>query len=70
MGLDAGAFKDCLDSGKHAGRVTQDLKEGAPVGITGTPGNILLNNETGEVRLVSGAAPLTRFKAEIDPLLK
>jgi len=37
LGLDGGAFDSCLDSGRHAGQVQNDLKEGQRVGITGTP---------------------------------
>lgn len=69
LGLDGVAFKDCLDSGKHAARVKEDFDEGAQSGITGTPGNILLHNETGEVRLEAGAKPLEAFKQHIDELL-
>ena len=69
LGLDGPAFQQCLDSGRHADRVAEDLKEGASIGITGTPGNILLNNETGEVRLLSGALPKSAFDAGIAELL-
>jgi protein-disulfide isomerase len=69
LGLDGTAFQQCLDSGRHADRVAEDLKEGASIGITGTPGNILLNNETGEVRLLSGALPKSAFDAGIAELL-
>ena len=69
LGLDGQAFQQCLDSGRHADRVAEDLKEGASIGITGTPGNILLNNETGEVRLLSGAQPQANFEASIAELL-
>ena len=37
--------------------------------ISGTPGNILVNNATGEVRLISGAVPLDALKAAVDELL-
>jgi len=69
LGLDGPAFQQCLDGGRHADRVAEDLKEGASIGITGTPGSILLNNETGEVRLLSGALPQATFDASIAELL-
>jgi protein-disulfide isomerase len=69
LGLDSGQFQQCLDSGRHAGRVAEDLKEGMSIGITGTPGNILLNNQTGEVRVLSGALPQATFNASIAELL-
>jgi len=69
LGLDSQRFQQCLDSGRYADRVAEDLKEGASIGITGTPGNILLNNETGEVRVLSGALPQATFDASITELL-
>jgi len=69
LGLDSQRFQQCLDSGRHADRVAEDLQEGTSIGITGTPGNILLNNETGEVRLLSGALPQSTFDASIAELL-
>ena len=69
IGLDEWTFQSCLDSGKYMARVKQDLIEGAQIGINGTPGNILLNNETGAVKLKMGAIPLATLKAEIERLL-
>lgn len=69
IGLDERTFRTCLDSGKYTARVKQDLIEGAQIGISGTPGNILLNNETGAVSLKMGAVPLAALKAEIERLL-
>jgi protein-disulfide isomerase len=38
LGLNMSSFKDCLENGKNAFRVEQDLKEGTALGIRGTPG--------------------------------
>ena len=38
--------------------------------ITGTPGNILINNETGEYIKIPGAYPFEAFQQSIDTLLK
>lgn len=70
IGLDREKFQACFDSGRYTARVQEDLTEGSNSGITGTPGNILLNNKTGEVRLRAGALPLGTLKAEIDQMLK
>jgi protein-disulfide isomerase len=70
IGLDGKKFQACLDSGKMAARVAEDSNEGVRIGITGTPGNVLLNNETGAVALKPGAFPLEVMKGEIDHLLK
>ncbi len=69
IGLNQGEFQDCLDSGRYTERVQEDLREGASSGITGTPGSILLNNQTGSVNLVSGAVPVETLKKAIDQLL-
>lgn len=69
IGLDERKFQACLDGGKMAARVGEDYTEGTQIGITGTPGNVLLNNETGAVALKPGALPLEVLKAEIDHLL-
>lgn len=70
LGLDSQTFKECLDSGRYAARVKEDMDEGISIGVTGTPATILRNNKTGEVSFKSGAASLAVFKAEIDKLLK
>lgn len=69
LGLDGEQFRACLDSEKYAQRVKDDLSEGTASGITGTPGTIILNNETGEVRLASGALPAAQIQAKIEELL-
>ncbi len=70
IGLDAKSFAECLDSGKYAARVKEDIEEGSTIGITGTPGSIMFNSETGEAQLISGAVPLARFKVVVDRWLQ
>jgi protein-disulfide isomerase len=68
-GVKRDEFQACLDSGKHTNRVQQNFNDGSNSGITGTPGNILLSNRTGEIRLKAGAFPFDTMKAEIDQML-
>jgi protein-disulfide isomerase len=70
IGLDEKQFQACLDSGRHAARIQEDIDNGTRSGISGTPGNILLNNNTGAARLKPGALPFQELKAEIDRLLE
>jgi protein-disulfide isomerase len=37
LGLDQGAFGECLDSGRHATTVTNNVTEGQAAGMSGTP---------------------------------
>lgn len=68
--LDAGRFRECLDSGRHAQRVSDQLREGVDAGVNGTPGNILRNNATGEVVLRPGARSIESLRADIEALLQ
>jgi len=70
IGLDEAAFRQCLDEGRFAERVKDDLEEGSRAGITGTPGNILLHNTTGEAVPRAGAAQFDTLKQLIDQLLE
>ena len=64
------SIKDCLSSGKYTDKVTAEMETGASLfGITGTPGNILVNNETGEYEVISWAYPTSAFEEVIDKLL-
>lgn len=52
-GLDASSFNECLDSGRYAERVQEDVEAGARAGVTGTPsffvnGRFLSGNVTAE----------------------
>lgn len=69
IGLDEKQLQECLNSGKSASRVQEDIDEGNQIGITGTPANILLRNDTGQVTVKPGALPINELKAEIDKLL-
>jgi protein-disulfide isomerase len=58
--LEASAFNQCLDSGKHAAAVTSDMQEGARLGVKGTP-TFFVNG-----RRVVGAQPLPNFRKIVD----
>jgi protein-disulfide isomerase len=70
IGLDGDSFRECLDERRYADRVREDLDEGVRIGVRGTPGNILLNNETGAAIPRPGAAPFETLKSLIDRLLE
>ena len=55
------AFESCVDTGKYADNVEEETEGGTDLGVTGTPGNILVNQKTGEARLISGAYPIDAF---------
>ena len=64
LGLEAGDFAQCLDSGKYAEAVEEDLQEGSAIGITGTPAMVING------RLVSGAVPYEEIAKVVDEELE
>lgn len=74
LGLDSQAFKRCLDSGKHASRVSEARAEGERAGVRGTPSFFLGFTEpnSGTITAVAalrGAVPFVRFEEAIEKLL-
>ncbi len=51
LGLDTGAFNDCLDSGRYEAAVIQSMDEGRALGITATP-MFVIDNGSGEPNVV------------------
>lgn len=69
IGLDGEAFKACLESGRMTARVEEDVVEGRKIGISGTPGNIMINNKTGEAIPAAGALPTEALQNIVDSLM-
>src|SRR3989344_805601 len=68
-GVNESKFTSCLESGKYADRVKSDADTAASLGVSGTPGNILLDTKTGKTKLMPGAYPFEDFKKAIDEML-
>ena len=60
VGLDQATFDQCLDSGKNAKIVQEDVDLGSSMGVSSTP-TLYING-----RLVTGAQPTSVFEAIID----
>lgn len=70
IGLEEKPFKQCLESEEMRERVRRDYENGVLSGISGTPGNIFINNKTGQVIAAAGALPVQRLQRIVDELLK
>ena len=68
VGVNTSAFQSCFDSGRYADKVESQYQGGLEAGITGTPGNLVLN-QNGDVWLIPGALPFESVKAVIDEAL-
>ena len=64
--VDSDTVSSCVDSGKHSAKVTYQQQEGSSFGVTWTPGNVIINTETGEYKILPGAYPTDSFKQIID----
>ena len=60
LGLNATAFNQCLDSGKFADEIREDMAAGEKMGVNSTP-TIYING-----RALIGAQPFEAFKTIID----
>src|SRR5262245_57949093 len=75
IGLNAGKFKECMDSGKNAALVRKDLAEGTKLGVTGTPTFFVGLADPKDpkaiksIRMLKGAQGYSAFQAAIDDLL-
>jgi protein-disulfide isomerase len=64
-------LEKCLESDKYKDKILSQQKIwNETFGITGTPWNILVNNDTGEYEVISWAYPTADFEKVIDELLK
>jgi len=68
IGLGSASFETCLSSSKTASKVSQDSRDAASYGATGTPTFFIGNEKDGFVKIV-GAQPYSVFEAEIDSQL-
>lgn len=62
-GLNTNSFRGCLETGKYASEVAQDLADGVAAGVTGTP-TFFMNGEK-----IDGAIPFATFKDIVNAFL-
>lgn len=63
-------FTDCVKSGKYSTAIDTTSTEGRTLfGVTGTPGNVVIDNEKWTFTLIAGAYPVDEFVKVIDGML-
>ena len=68
MGANEATLTKCIDNEDHNDKVQANIKNGIEVGVSGTPGNILINHENNKAIRVSGAQPIEAFNEVIRSL--
>lgn len=74
IGLNVPKFEECLNSGRQAAAIRQNMVEAQKAGVTGTPTFFLAYTDPKSSKIktvfrLTGAQPFAAFKAEIDKLL-
>lgn len=75
IGLDPGAFNECMENKEFAEQVAKDMEEGQEMGVRGTPSFVLGLTDSADpnkvrvTRFVRGARGYDAFAKEIDELL-
>lgn len=69
IGLNRSKFEECLNGGKFASHVAQDLADANSAGGNGTPYTVVLA-KNGDKIPVSGAVPFSQLKTAIDRALQ
>ena len=73
VGLDGGRFNDCLQTGRYASRVEEEMTDGVKAGVSGTPSFVIGPSGSGDTitgTVVIGARPSDTFKQVIENALK
>lgn len=69
LGVDETGLKACVDEGRYVQAVNDMMNQGSQLfGVNWTPGNVIIDRETGNYRLVSGAYPVDEFVKAINEL--
>ncbi len=69
VGVNQQSFQQCLDDGKYAKTVKEEMAEGNAAGVNGTPTSFIIDSK-GKTQMLVGAQPAGAFKTVIDQLLK
>lgn len=75
LGLEVEAFAECLESGRHAKGIREDMEVARKLGVTGTPAFVLgrrvpESDEVEVLEVVKGLAPYEHFVELIDELVE
>lgn len=68
LGLDEAAVQECLDGNEFRPKIQLQMQNAQTAGVSGTPGNFLFDNETGNVIPLNGAQPLSTLEAALADL--
>ena len=69
LGVDESSLRTCVDEGRYTQSVDDGMIQASSLfGVNGTPGNVIIDKETGNYVLISGAYPVSEFVNAINSL--
>ncbi|GGB92646.1 hypothetical protein GCM10011352_18380 [Marinobacterium zhoushanense] len=68
IGLDRQAFDTCMEEERFKDKVLAQTQNGLESGVSGTPGNFLRHNASGEALPIGGAQPLIRLEGMLQKM--
>ncbi|HKL44551.1 MAG TPA: thioredoxin domain-containing protein [Candidatus Absconditabacterales bacterium] len=69
VGLNKKDMEKCIEEGRYTEEVNNQSSEGRQLfGVSGTPGNVIIDKNTGKFVLIPGAYPPEKFIEEIEKL--
>lgn len=69
LGVDKSALQSCVDEWKYKQAINDGMTQASTLfGVNGTPGNVIIDRETGKYKLISGAYPVDEFVNAINEL--
>lgn len=70
MGINEASMTTCIDNKTFSTKINDQTNEGLSLfGIRGTPGNVIVDNETGRYVVIAGAFPIEKFVQELENLI-
>lgn len=69
LGINVNDFNTCVSEDRYAGLVEEVYQKGLSAGVTGTPGNFIVN-ENGDAWFIPGALPYEAVKKLLDEALQ
>jgi len=69
IGLEQKSFNECLESGKYASKVKNNMNIGGQLGVNATP-TFLVIEDGGGVQKIVGAQPYSAFSNVLDSVLE
>lgn len=67
-GINSAQYETCKTAGDAEAQVEADVQSGSEAGVSGTPGTIVINLDSGEATVLPGAVPASQIVSAVESL--